>query len=447
MCYTADMKAILNKKQLQTVMLLSAVIFILLCGVAYTVSTRTTTANTVPTNPDKPAYTMLRDARVSANANVDWETNVGGSSDESPVSVLTKNNEIYIFGNTSSSDYDFSGLEAGKTRGFGARLSATGRTLSFTVFDFTVAKAIPTLAGFAVAGNEGSAAGLYLLSDTLTVTGKTSMVPSQALTACGLYIFDNRYFLFAEARNEITDTTTLLLHIYTTGLTLEREKTFSHTYGLKLLDVMPYENGYILAADASFQDRGCLTVARFDTLTEPAYTDCNLGYKYTPTAFLPLGDGFAAACDNGGNCELLLLGHDLTKTDIRFLTKTPNANKKTIFFAGATYLYTGEKLHQLSDDGRSVGTLDYAPESILSFCANGAAAFAAGVQNGKMSVALLGKDKSKILPFQTVGCTNAVLYAGADHLLFAADTHGVTQDCPALFGGGDVWVGKIPLNA
>lgn len=441
------MKKILNAKQLQTVMVLCAVIFILLCGVAYTVSTRqSTAANTTPVGTEKPPHSLVRDARVSANERLSWETNIGGQGDETPVAVFTKNNEIYIFGNTDSSDYDFAGLEAGKTRGFGARLSVSGRTLSFTVFDFTVFKAVPTLSGFAVAGNEGSVAGLFLLSDTLTVTGKAYMPATHVLSACGLYIFDNRYFLVAQSRNEITDVTTLLLHVYTSGLALEREKTFSHTYGLTLLDILPHNDGYLLAAAASFQERGHLTVARFTMLSEPAYTDYNLGYKYTPTAFIPLGTGFATVCDNEGACELLTLNAALVKTDVKFLTETPNRNSKTLFYAGAPYAYTGERLLQLSEDGRVTGSLDFTPECVTAFGTNAAAAFVAGIKDGTLTVALLGKEKSEVISLQSVQSSSLMLCAQPNSLLLCADTSGVTADCGNVFGGRDVWLGKILLS-
>ena len=42
---------------------------------------------------------------------------------------------------------------------------------------------------------------------------------------------------------------------------------------------------------------GYLTVARFTPISPPAFTDVNLGYKYVPEAFMPLGDGFAAVSD------------------------------------------------------------------------------------------------------------------------------------------------------
>ena len=412
------MKKILNKAQIQTVLLLTAVIFILLCGVAYTVSERrTTAANTVPVDAEKPAHELVRNSRVSANEKIMWETNIGGSGDETPVAVFMKNNEIYIFGNTNSDDLDFAGLTQGKTRGFGARLSALGRTLEFTVFDFTIAKAIPTLQGFAIAGNEGSVAGIYLLTDTLTVSVKASMPARHALEACGLYIFDNRYFLVAQSTDEVTGIKTILMHIYTSGLALEREKVFSHSYSLELLDILPFGDGYMLAAAASFQGQGYLTLARFGTISEPAYADFSLGYAYTPTAFMPLGNGFAATIERDGNCELLTIASDLSKTDVKFLTKQPNQNKKTMF-----YVYTGEKLIELSDDGKGIGSIDFAPKFISAFTSNEAAAFVAGIFDDGLKIALLGKQKSEIIPLTVSASSHTVLLSGATSLLTVSDS-------------------------
>ena len=442
------MKKILNRRQIQSILLLTAVIFILLCGVAYTVSARRTEAVVqTPAGVEKPPHELLRAARASANDRIEWETNIGGTGDETPVTVLQKNNELYVFGNTNSHDLDFTGLAEHKTRGFCARLSLLGRTLAFTVFDFTVAKAVPTAGGFAVAGNEGSVAGLYLLTDDLTVSGKATMPPAHALTAVGLYIFDNRYFLFASARDEATDKTTLLLHIYTVGLACEREKTFVHSYGLELLEVLPTANGgYLLAAAAKYQTTEHLTIARFSSLGEPAYTDIDLGYSYTPTAFLPLGDGYAAACDAGGKCHLLLLSNDLVHKSTQVLCPTANANRKTAFYAGGTYAYTGEQLVALSDEGRNMGAIDFAPQAVTAFCYNGVAAFVAGNTQNGIAVAMIGKQKTEVLQLQTANTQTALLCAGANSLILCADNAAKTADCADWFGGADVWLSKIPLT-
>lgn len=438
-------KEFFSKQQLQTIMILTAVIFLLLCGVAYTVSTRPVTPVSGKPADERPPHVLQRDARVSANEHIAWETNLGGSADEQPVAVLCKNNEIYIFGNTCSNDLDFAGESEGKLRGFGARLTAGGRTVEYTLYDFTVQKAIPTLSGFAVAGNEGSSAGLYVLSDTLTVTGKTVMSPTHALSAVGLYVFDNRYFLIAESYDTLSDTKSLLLHVYTTGLTLEIEKVFSHTYSLDFLDLMPYDGGYILAASASFQGLGYLTVARFSLLNVPAYTDYKLGHAYTPTSFVPLGSGFAAICDYEGKCELLLLNSSFVKTDLKFFTEVANSNQKLLFYAGtAIYAYTGEALLRLGDDGRTVGTVNFAPERIVAFCSNGVAAFIAGATQDGITLARIG-TQTDTFSLQVTSTARAALYCDGTSLLLAADCSGKTQDCTDNFGGSDVWLCKLPL--
>lgn len=427
-------------------MLLTAVIAILACGVAYTISQGRSTPAAIPAGADKPpVHEIVRDARVSANERIAWETNIGGTGDEEPVSVIEKNGEIYIFGNTTSSDLDFAGADEGKTRGFGARLTSTGRTVEFTVFDFTVAKVIPTLAGFAAAGNEGSVAGLYLLSDSLTVRGSVSMPALHSLHACALYEYDNSYFLVAESYDEILDVTTLLLHIYSADLRLMREKIFSHTYSLKLLDIMPYGSGYLLAAAATYQDLGLLTLMKFGTITEPVKTDVDLGYPYTPTAFIPFSGGFAAASDRNGNCELLLLDSRLVQTDVKFLTNVANGNCKTVFYANTTLCYDGEKLTELSDEGRIVGSVSYAPRQITDFGTNAVASFVAGVSEENLPIAMLGKQKIETISLSVTAPVRALIVSGADSLLVVADSHGKSSDCGGHFGGGDVWIARIKL--
>lgn len=436
------MKRILHKRQLQVISLLFAVILILSGGVAYTVSTRRGDALGVVA-PAPTMHNMFRDARPSANENILFETNFGGSGNDIPTATFVKNGEIYVFGNTDSTDKDFAANEGG-LRGFGARLSEEGKTLAFVIFDFSVFKVIPTQSGFAVAGNEGSVAGLYLLSDTLTLTGKAVMPPNHVLSACGLYVYDNRYFLLASSHDEMTDKDTLLLRIYTMGLSYEREKVFSHTYGLKLLDLMPYDDGYILAAAATFQDLGYLTVARFSAISPPAFNDFNLGYKYTPTAFMPLGDGYAAVYDYEGSCQLLTLSGKLTKKDIKFLSEQPNSGSKHLFYASAPYVYTGKELLYLSDEARVIGKYDWSVASINAFSGNGVCAVISGVADDKLH---LGKINGNNTEFFSLDVLPQSVYIGtqSDYAVIAADSSCKSADCADNFGNADVWIAKIKL--
>lgn len=443
------MKTTFSKRQTQSIVVLSAVLFILLCGVAYTVSGRRQSAATSTSGNDvvKPSHELVREARVSGNPYVDWETNFGGSGDEAPVAVISKNNTVYIFGNTNSHDLDFAGVQEGKTRGFCAQLSLAGRTLAYTVFDFCVAKAIPTQSGFAVAGNEGSVSGLYLLGNDLTVTAKVSAPATHALTAVGLYVFDNTYFLVSSYTDENTQKASLLLCAYSMALENIATQVFVYSYGLQLLEILPYENGYLLAANAQYQSLGCLVTARFSPGGTPAYSSVDLGYAYTPVSFLPFGVGYAALCDTGGKCELLLLNDKCERHGNMYICNTPNTNKKTLLYAGgAFYAYTGEAVVRLKDNGEVADSVPFAPLSIADFGQNDVAAFMVGMFENRIDVLCLSEKKTAAVSLR-VSASAAVVAVNPTHLLLCADAKQKGGDCGGNFGQSDVWVSKVNLSA
>lgn len=430
-----------QKRQIQIIMLLSAVILILLCGVLVTISQSEVTQ---AAEEEPYVHALLRDARPSANPALEYETTLGGSGNETPVSILTKNGHVYIFGNTDSHDYDFSANQAGKTQGFCAMLAENGRTEGFTVFPFTLEKVIPTGAGFAAAGNRGSVAGLFLLADDLTVTGEATMPAATPLSACGLYVFDNRFFLLAESLDTLTDRTSLLLQVYTSGLALERTKAFSHTYSLSLLDLLPTGTGYLLAAAASFQTSGFLTVARFDLLSEPAYTDVDLGYKYTPQAFAPLESGYAAVCDRDGKTELLTLTDTLQKNTVRFLSETSNTCRKSLFYVGTIYAHTGDELIQLDDSGKTLGSLAFPTQTIDAYLSDTVAAFCAGFAPDSQSLCLAFLGTAVQTRAVSVQGSAALLRKCGNRLLVCASVSG-GKDAGKIFGGNDVWLASVQI--
>ena len=417
-------------------MLLSVVILILLCGVLVTLKERDAT----PAQAEAPyEHSLVRDARPSLNPLLEYETNIGGSGDEEPVALLSQNGRIYLFGNTNSSDLDFAANQEGKTQGFCATLAPNGHTEAFTVFPFSLAKVIPTASGFAVAGNRGSAAGLYLLSSDLTVTGEATMPTTTPLAAKALFVFDNRYFLLAESHDELTNRTSILLQTYTSGLALESTKAFAHTYSLSFIDLLPTGSGYLLAAAASFQARGFLTLARFTVLGEPAYTDFDLGYYYTPYSFTPTADGYAALSSREGKTELLTLTDTLAKRGTSFLSELSNEQEKTLFYAGALYAHTGDTLFRLNETGNATAVLAYEARRIDDFLTDTVASFCAGfAPSGEaLNLAFLGSvSKTETLDIQ--GGT-ALLCKSGNRLLLCASAAG-GADMGRVFGGHDIWL-------
>ncbi len=424
---------------MQLIMLLSAVILILLCGVLVTIKRNGST----PASGSAPyVHSLVRDARPSANPLLEYEINIGGEGSEKPVSVLSQNGLVYIFGNTDSSDLDFAANQAGKTQGFCARLTENGHTESFTVFPFTFAKVIPTSGGFAAAGNRGNVAGLYLLSSDLTVTGEATMPTTTPLFARSLYVYDNRYFLLAESEDTRTNRTSLLLQTYTSGLALERTKVFSHTYSLSFVDLLPTDTGYVLAAAASFQTRSFLTIARFTLLGEPSFTDIDLGYYYTPYSFTPTATGYAALSAREGKTEMLTLTTAFARSKVYFLSEEVNEQKKSLFYAGALYAHTGDTLVRLDDQGNAIASLPFTASNIDSFLTDTVASFCAGFSPDAslLSLAFLGSE-TKTETIRAKGSSAILCKSGNRLLVCAAVTGG--SDVGRVFGNTDIWLCAI----
>ena len=437
------MKVALHKNQLKVIAVLGAVALVMLCGVAYTLSRRLNSK--VPASAIPAEHEYSRDARVSANERILWENNFGGSGDDEVVAAFTEFGYIYVFGNTTSSDLDFSAnLEGGK-RGFGARLSESGKTLEFTAFDFTVVKVIPTSSGFTVAGNDGSNAGIYLLTGSLVLEKSRTINSAHELNVRNLYVYDDRYYLISDSTDGILGLKTVVLDILSPSLELLRTKLFSRSYGLDFIDLMPYHGGYVLAAYAYHQTAGFLTLARFDTLTEPAYVDLSLGYPYRPLSVMPLGEGYAAIYDREGKCEMLTVSSDFKRTSVRFLSDEENAGRKSLLYAASPYAYTGSELIELHSDGSKLGSVAFKVEKITSYITSGNASIIAGIDGTHVKIAMISTQKSEVVTFELTSPASAELMLFGDGIILASGTRAATPDCAGHFGGLDAFICKIGL--
>ena len=104
----------LQKAQLRLIILLNAVLAVLVAAIALecilgdrTLTPSDAEAETpVVSDTPKPEYSLVRKARLSLSDAIDLETNIGGSGDETLVEAYAYDGKLYIFGNTTSSDYD-----------------------------------------------------------------------------------------------------------------------------------------------------------------------------------------------------------------------------------------------------------------------------------------------------------------------------------------------------
>lgn len=116
----------IKKHQWIVVTSLNLVILFLIGGLVFISVMKKKPAVVPPVDPTEN-YQRVRDAEISLSPNLAFEQYVGGSADETPVAAFKVDETIYIFGNTTSTDYDMSGI----TRGFLAIITAAGRTVDF----------------------------------------------------------------------------------------------------------------------------------------------------------------------------------------------------------------------------------------------------------------------------------------------------------------------------
>ena len=83
---------------------------------------------------DAQPYERLRDARMSLNPHIDWETNIGGTGNDIPSVVVNHGGHFHIFGTTTSTDLDFETEISGQKLSM-ATLSMLGRTQNFAILD------------------------------------------------------------------------------------------------------------------------------------------------------------------------------------------------------------------------------------------------------------------------------------------------------------------------
>jgi len=89
-----------------------------------------------------PNHNPHRNARSANSPYLEWETNFGGSGDDTVVGAFMFFNEIIIFGNTTSTDYDFAAATTNSSF-FMTKISPTGTLISHRVQAGELVKVLP----------------------------------------------------------------------------------------------------------------------------------------------------------------------------------------------------------------------------------------------------------------------------------------------------------------
>jgi len=133
----------LTRRQINILLALGALTVALFVGIFFLPHVRASGG------PD-PGYTVgadphdrFRAPRSATSEYLDWEINLGGSGNEEVVASFKLKNEIIIFGNTTSIDYDFYGTNASENGSFFVMLlSSSGQPIAYRAHEGNLVKVL-----------------------------------------------------------------------------------------------------------------------------------------------------------------------------------------------------------------------------------------------------------------------------------------------------------------
>ena len=252
-------------------------------------------------------HQLVRDARVGLASKVEWENNFGGSGDEYPVSVYTANGKLYIFGNTTSNDLDFSGGGV-----FASRLSEFGRTEKFVTFGIAgdeLFSASLTEYGFMLAFG-GEEQTMTFIDFELNTSDSTVLAKTEENTAykiCDVGFFENKYYIFRQAKN--SSVSFVVCDILTTDGKVSSPKIFKQSLNLTYRGFFPGKT-HITAFEEIGSSAGCATFAEWTVTGIIAYKRVTTSIKQSTLDIYPILNGWAVLSSGNGETFISVIGKD-----------------------------------------------------------------------------------------------------------------------------------------
>lgn len=440
------MRTFFTKTQIKIVAVLGAVAALMLGGTLFYKLNGDVPAQTTPYVHEK-----IRDPRPSLSPYFDREINIGGSGDENLTDVFSANGKIYIFGDTTSQNYDFD--EGGGV--FLALISEQGATLGFKTYSSGGGKLIRAALcedGFLLGINDGGEAKVIKIDFDGTKTGEVSLGGGE--TIADIKRFDSAVAVLTYVADSGTNVTNMKARLYDFNLAIKAERLLSHACSLSYLDMFEHDGGYAVAVNLVSPILKRLAFITFALSASPLVYDVDLGEEggYRADAVIPFSNGFAAAIVNDkGICDIITVTKDLSLHSRVFLKQSS--------VASARLMYAPDGYYCLMRRGGSLCTMIVLDE-VLSY-AGVAAQFAAVGDvvshsifrdsamfccESEKGVRLITRRDGKTvgdISFGGAGMTNVKAVKCGERIFAVCETSRTSDDCPTVFGGKDIWIARI----
>ena len=342
----------LTKKQVRILIATNCVVLVLFVGILFLpwVNPFIDKALPVEGNPDGPPVTVPHDPfrapRPGTDSALTWETNLGGSGNDTVVAAFETASGVLVFGNTKSTDFDFKDKTPG---GFAMLLGANGRAASYLTYESEISKVYALEDGFLLCYNNTTEGGVLKTDALGTETARVNLRESAAERVIDVYedFFSQAnqtepYHAVIEYTNPGTGYKELRINVLSNKLESKYKRWFSRAQSLEYVAAYPHPGGFYLLANLKGPVSSLLTYYNWKKTTAAGDYDnlvLSLIDRYTCEAIVPAGNGrYAALIKTANNVPYLIdCYQDFKRYSIHELGAAPI--EKAMLLADADTLY------------------------------------------------------------------------------------------------------------
>ena len=356
MWYNPYMK--FTKTQVNTLLALGGVTVILFVGMFFLPWVNPAFAENPP-GPEIPTETPpphnpFRGPRPAADPFLEWEINLGGSGDETVVAAFGLTEEIIIFGNTTSNDYDFESTGAGA---FAVLISFDGRPIAYFTFEGVLERVVPLDNGFLLCINTETESFL-IETDALGIEIRRIDLqrgPNERIIDVYIdYFAEIRtppgqplelFHAVMEYTNPFDGYKELRVHVLTDEFEDRFQRFFRRAQSLEYVAAYAHAGGFYLFANLRGFNESVLTFYNWTrgTFTETSFDNLILPLIpfYTVDAVIPAGLGrYISLIRTENNIPFLIDSYqDFRRNVIRPLSNVPVRNVRLMAGANMFYVY------------------------------------------------------------------------------------------------------------
>jgi len=457
-----------TKSQVRTLLVVNSITLILFVGILFLPwvnpffgGTKPVDADPEPPPVNSAVHDPLRSPRPAADSALAWETNLGGSGNETVVAAFETASGVLIFGNTESSDYDFKDKTPG---GFVILLGFNGKVVNYLMYEGEIAKVYGLDDGFLLCVNSATEC-LLLRTDSLGIgTGRVNLREAETEKIIDVYTDwfsanqeSEPFHAVVEYQNPNTGYKELRVHALSDKLEERYKRWFSRSQSLEYVAAYSHPNGFFLLANIKGLNTSMLTYYnwRKNSSTENDFNNLTLQLidRYTCEAVIPAGaNRYAALIRTADNIPYFIdCNQDFTRHPIHELGAAP-AEKVMLLSDNETvyvYVYRAGDISALFRFDETLAVIDevaaFKKFSDL-YChtlTSRGTLFCGRTVNG---VTVAGVNQNGVAWERAFNSQNETIRACIETnggLILIGESTGKGYNVGGNFGGSDIWAAKL----